>query len=109
MVKEVSVEELAKLVSEGVQVVDVRETEELKDGVIEGGVHWPLSSLGLHKKEIASRRAVLFYCRSGLRSMKAAEIAEEWTGETIYSLNGGFMGYKNFQGQDDAKAEENLV
>ena len=95
MIKEVTAEELPKLIAEGVQVVDVRETEELKDGAIAGGLHWPLSTLGLHKKEIATRRSILFYCRSGLRSMKAAEIAEEWTGEQLYSLQGGFLEYNN--------------
>lgn len=91
MVKEISYQKLAELLKEGAELVDVREAEELRESNPLGGKNWPLSTFGLRQREVSGTRPTIFYCRSGLRSLKAAEIAESWTKQTVYSLEGGLL------------------
>ncbi len=94
MVKEIDFNQLQNLLLDGAELVDVREDEEVAEGSIEGGKQWPLSTFGLRQKDISKTRPTIFYCRSGLRSMKAAEIAEQWTEQSLYSLKGGLLQYR---------------
>ena len=91
MVKEIDIKQLTELVRQGAELVDVREQNEFPDGALNGGKNWPLSSFGLRKKDISGMRPTIFYCRSGLRSLKAAEIASNWTDQELYSLHGGIL------------------
>ncbi len=95
MTQEIDLKQLVTMLKEGAVLVDVREAEELKEGALEGTRHWPLSSFGLRESEISKTRPTIFYCRSGLRSLKAAEIASLWTQQDVYSLRGGYLGYLN--------------
>jgi len=93
MVKEITCKELDKLLSLGADLIDVRESEELKEGVINGGRNWPLSSFGIRKRDISRSKPTVFYCRSGMRSMQAAEIASNWTSQNVFFLHGGYLTY----------------
>lgn len=94
MPKEIDVKQLCAFLKSGAELVDVRETEELlKDGKIKDTKHWPLSSFSLREAEISKTKPTIFYCRSGLRSLKAAEIASIWTEQDVYSLRGGYIAY----------------
>ena len=96
MAKEIDIKQLCAFLKSGAELVDVREAEELlKDGKIQNTKHWPLSSFSLREAEISKTRPTIFYCRSGLRSLKAAEIASVWTEQDVYSLRGGFIAYVN--------------
>ena len=92
-VKEIAIEELDGFIDEGVVVIDVREDEELDAGMIDGAVHMPLSRFDEFSDEISQDKPSVFYCRSGRRSLKAAEIAGEWTDQAVYSLAGGYLAY----------------
>jgi len=98
MIKEITCQQLEKLLAQGAELVDVREEEELQEGAIAGGKNWPLSSFGLRQRDISQKRPTIFYCRSGMRSMKAAEIAADWTEQELYSLHGGFLHYQQEKG-----------
>lgn len=92
MAKEVYKGELESLMQGGAMLVDVRETEELAEtDPLPGHTHVPLSRIA----ELAGRisRPVIFYCRSGLRSYQAAEIASTWTELPTYYLSGGLLGF----------------
>jgi sulfur-carrier protein adenylyltransferase/sulfurtransferase len=94
MIKEIDREEMERLIDEESAVLfDVREEEELEDGSIDGHVHLPLSSFEENQDQIPKNKPVIFYCRSGKRSMKCAEMAEELTDQPIYSLAGGYLAY----------------
>ncbi len=94
-IEEIDVEQMLEMVREGAQLIDVRESEELEtDGSIDGMVHMPLSEFESYEEEVAKDRPVIIYCRSGRRSLRAAEIAAEWTSEPVYSLRGGILAYK---------------
>lgn len=93
MAREVSCKELENLLKQGAVLVDVREADESEEGAIKGGVNWPLSTFGLRKKDISRKRPTIFYCRSGMRSMQAAEIASNWTEQSVFFLHGGYLTY----------------
>jgi rhodanese-related sulfurtransferase len=94
MAKEIDVSQLSAMVKDGIELVDVREGEEIfRYGKIENSQHWPLSSFALREGEVSKTRPTIFYCHSGLRSLKAAEIASAWTKQEVYSLHGGYLAY----------------
>jgi rhodanese-related sulfurtransferase len=80
-------------------VVDVRERNEIEGGMAEGAHWYPTSSIRsdpeAYRKFIASlppEPTLVFYCASGARSGKAAEIAAA-TGRKAANL-GGFKDWK---------------
>ncbi len=93
MIKEISINQLEQLVKSGAVLVDVREQEEVLAGMIAMSKHWPLSTFGIRKDEISQAHPTIFYCRSGVRSQKAAEFASQWTDQALYSLRGGYLLY----------------
>ena len=56
----------------GAQIVDVRETGELTEGIIEGAVHIPLGAVPHSHRVLDPARPVILVCRSGRRSASAA-------------------------------------
>lgn len=95
MIDEVDVKQMEVLIKGGAILVDVREDEELSsEGVIDGMTHMPLSIFEDFEEALSKEKPVVFYCRSGRRSLKAAEIAEMWTDQPLYSLRGGIIAYK---------------
>lgn len=95
MISEINVRQLCEMVKNGTaELVDVREAEELaRMGAIEATKHWPLSSFNIREHEVSKTKPTIFYCQSGLRSLKAAEVAAAWTEQNVYSLRGGFLAY----------------
>lgn len=99
MIKEIPMDKLQEMLDHGAELIDVREEEEVtKTGPIdECAKHWPLSTFGLRQDEVSKQRPTIFYCHSGLRSMKAAEIAENWTEQDLYTLQGGLLNSNLFK------------
>lgn len=93
MAKEIDPSQLLEILKNGAELVDVRESNELQEGKINNATHWPLSTFGLRQGQVSSLQPTVFYCRSGLRSLKAAEIAATWTSQDVYSLRGGYLAY----------------
>ena len=58
---------------DSVQLVDVREAEELSDGMIPGAQHIALGSVPYRYEELDRSRPVVVVCRSGRRSAAAAD------------------------------------
>jgi rhodanese-related sulfurtransferase len=94
MIEEINLEKMHELIDEGAVLIDCREDEEVEEGMIPGAIHVALSVLHESQDEIPTDKEVIFYCRSGKRSMKACEIAEEWTDQTLYSVAGGYLAYQ---------------
>ena len=93
-IKEIDVAELDQYIKNGAELVDVREAQELEDeGVIPGYKHMPLSSFDDYEGQVSKSKPTVFYCRSGRRSLKAAELALGWTTQPLYSLRGGILAY----------------
>ena len=79
------------------QLVDVRTPSEYADGHISGAVNMDIyeNDFSQKIKELSKDKPVLVYCRSGSRSMKAAEMLEDEGFELIYNLEGGINSWNS--------------
>lgn len=79
--------------SDSVQLLDVRTPEEYADGHISGAININVRSdvfSELAAKELSKDSTVLVYCRSGRRSLTAAEILTK-LGYKVINLKGGII------------------
>jgi rhodanese-related sulfurtransferase len=82
-------------------LVDVRERNELDAGMAQGARWYPTSSIKSDPDayvaflaSLPADQTVVFYCASGVRSGKAAELARQKTGRKTANL-GGFKDWKS--------------
>jgi len=82
-----------------INLVDVRKDHEVKQGIIEGAIHVPMSLVNewLPSQNIESHW--VFYCHVGVRSGQAGLIAENFGFKNIYNLSGGVVAWchSNFE------------
>lgn len=90
MVQEVTVQELEQAIASGALVVDVRELDEFEAGHVPSATHIPLSSIEERMGEIPKSEKVWLICKSGGRSMKAANFLQA-QGFEVVSVAGGTM------------------
>jgi rhodanese-related sulfurtransferase len=91
IMKNISLETLAQWQTEGTnfQLIDVRSEEEHEAHHI-GGLLIPLDELLRRSKEIELDKAVVFYCRKGIRSQIAIQrLEEKFPKADFYNLEGG--------------------
>lgn len=72
------------------QIVDVRETKELADGMIAGARHIPLGEVPASTGALDRTRPVIAVCRGGRRSAAPAEQLAA-AGFTAYTMSGGML------------------
>ncbi|TRX59503.1 molybdopterin-synthase adenylyltransferase MoeB [Fulvivirga sp. M361] len=104
-VKEITVEELAQMQSNGngFQLIDVREDYEFEIAEI-GGTLIPLGDIEEQVNQISSDKKVVVHCRSGVRSAKAIRTLEKKYGfKNLYNLKGGILAYADQIDQSLAK------
>ncbi|CAN5686896.1 hypothetical protein BH23CHL5_BH23CHL5_18220 [soil metagenome] len=90
---------LKKRADPAVQIVDCREPDEWDGGHLDGSVLIPLGSLADRKGELDSKRPVVVVCRSGQRSLVAAELLSNSGFSDAMSLSGGLIAWVN-EGHD---------
>lgn len=73
---------------DGVQFLDVRESDEWAAGHIAGAVHIPMGQLAARQDEVAIDRPVVCVCRSGARSGRVARALGR-AGYEAHNLRGG--------------------
>lgn len=73
---------------ETAQIVDVREDDEVATGMIPGAIHIPLGQVGARLTELDPARETITVCRSGKRSLAAAQTLTD-AGFTVVSMQGG--------------------
>ena len=76
MPAEITVDELAAALDEGVWVLDVREVEEFEAGHVPNALHIPLSTIPENTHLIVEHETLYVICKAGGRSMKAATYLE---------------------------------
>lgn len=106
-IQEISVQELATQLSRQPIIIDIRELSELTLGLLPGAIH---ISRGILEMQLTSHPAVVhqdnpllalaqqpiyLYCQSGARSALAAQSLLKMGLSQVYSLNGGFIAWKN--------------
>ncbi|WOV87257.1 rhodanese-like domain-containing protein [Sporosarcina oncorhynchi] len=90
--KEITTTELqAKLENgETVHMIDVREDEEVAEGIIEGAVHIPLGEIPNRMEELDKQTPYVMICRSGGRSGRATEFLSG-NGYNVTNMTGGML------------------
>ncbi len=80
---------------EDVFLLDVRTQAEYEEGYIEGAVLIPVSELEKRLAEVPMDKKILVYCRSGRRSMTAAELLVNNGYTEVYNIQGGIISWHN--------------
>lgn len=95
MIKEISVEEFAKIRG-SVVLFDVREPDEYRGGHVAGAVNVPLSTVPDNVGRMSAEGEVYVICQAGGRSMNACMFLEDNTpgsGTTFVNVAGGTGGW----------------
>lgn len=91
-----AVEFQKEIKTDSAQLLDVRTPEEYAEGHIAGAINIDVKSDDFRQraeKELKKDETVLVYCRSGRRSMHAAEILTE-LGYKVINLEGGIIDWE---------------
>lgn len=99
-IKTYSVEQLHALLNEQADelvLIDVRELAERAEDHI-GGLHNPISEFDLDK--IPKNKALVIYCRSGMRSRSVAEYLVQQGFPDVANLEGGIIAWRKCYTQD---------
>jgi rhodanese-related sulfurtransferase len=93
MIQSISTTDLRKRLSQGEQItiIDVREAEEVAEGMIPGAIHIPLGEIPSRYNEIQQKEDIILVCRSGKRSQKAYEFLQAQGFKNLFNLDGGML------------------
>lgn len=93
--KEFTAKEVEQLLNENkkLNIIDVRETEEVEEGMIPGAVHIPLGLIGDKAKELDPSKEYILVCRSGGRSGRACQFLES-QGYKVVNMAGGMLDWE---------------
>jgi len=92
--KEVTAQELVAILSakENIQLLDVRELNELPEVSALDGLKIPLGKIEDHAVLLSRKKKIVVFCRSGVRSRKAIELLSGKLGfQNLYNLKGGVL------------------
>src|SRR4051794_35651736 len=103
-IPEIDVDEMADRMATGAVVVDVREPDEYEAGHVPGALLVPLSDLADRVDDVPSGQPVLLICKSGGRSMRAAEYLTTF-GRDVTNVAGGTMAWMH-SGRDVVEGTE---
>ncbi|MCC7301337.1 MAG: HesA/MoeB/ThiF family protein [Bacteroidia bacterium] len=95
-ISELEPEELSRLLENRTElfIVDVREHGELPEDEGLADARWPLSTLEGAGNTVPEDKQVILFCKSGIRSRKAARILGRQSKlSTLYSLRGGILAW----------------
>lgn len=83
----------SSVVDSDTQFIDVRQPEELADGIITGTVNIPLGNLAERILELDREQRTVVLCRSGGRSGQAAELLDAAGFTDVVNLDGGMLAH----------------
>ncbi|MEH6937130.1 rhodanese-like domain-containing protein [Bacillus sp. JJ664] len=90
--KQITPKEVEELLSKGekLNIVDVREVEELESGNIRGILNIPLGLLEFRMHELDKSKEYILVCRSGGRSGRACQLLDS-QGYNVMNMTGGML------------------
>ncbi|HLO11975.1 MAG TPA: rhodanese-like domain-containing protein [Pseudoneobacillus sp.] len=92
--KQLTAKEVENLLKENpLNIVDVREVDEVKTGKIPGAIHIPLGLLEFRMHELDKSKEYIMVCRSGGRSGRASQFLES-QGYKIINMTGGMLAWE---------------
>ena len=78
---------------ESLNIIDVREAEEVAEGKIPGAVNIPLGLVEFQKQDLDKSKEYVMVCRSGGRSGRACEYLED-RGFRVINMTGGMLAWE---------------
>jgi len=92
-IAEIETSELRRRLQAGekLQMIDVREDDEVAQGMIEGAKHIPLGQIPDRLSEIEKSGEIVIICRSGYRSEHACEYLQQLGYEGCTNMVGGML------------------
>ncbi len=72
-------------------IIDVREDEEVAEGVIPGAIHIRMNDIPEHMHEIPKDEEVIFVCRSGGRSGRVCDYLLANGYDKVVNMTGGML------------------
>ncbi|KKI88836.1 sulfurtransferase [Bacillus sp. SA1-12] len=93
--KEISPEEIQQRLEKGekLELIDVREDEEVEQGMIPHARHIRMNDIPEHLDAIDKEKETIFICRSGARSGNVCAYLQE-KGYKVVNMAGGMLDYK---------------
>ncbi|WP_339233551.1 rhodanese-like domain-containing protein [Oceanobacillus sp. FSL W7-1281] len=76
--------------NDNIQLIDVREDEEVAQGIIENALHIPLGDIPAAYEELDRDKEYIMICRSGRRSHNATAFLQE-QGFNVSNMSGGML------------------
>lgn len=97
VIQEVDADQAQKMGDAGAAIIDVREQDEIEQGIVPGATHIPRGFLELRVEQSFPDRSqpVVVYCAGGTRSALAAKALNDMGYEQVVSLVGGFNAWKD--------------
>jgi hydroxyacylglutathione hydrolase len=93
VVQEIDVDTLESCSAETI-VLDVREPEEYEQGHVPGAINLPQADLASRLDELPRYRPLLLICRSGARSLRAAQFLRQVGFERVANVQGGTLAWR---------------
>jgi molybdopterin/thiamine biosynthesis adenylyltransferase/rhodanese-related sulfurtransferase len=95
-VREADARDSARLREQGATLIDVREQDEVDQGIIPGAIHIPRGYLEMRIEEAVRDHdtPLVVYCAGGVRSLFGAEALTQLGYRDVVSMAGGFSGWK---------------
>ncbi len=96
-IKQIDIDEARLLLDKGAKIIDVRESDEWRQGHIPQAIGIPRGFLEIRVEEkVPDRKTpVIMQCASGTRSAYASRAMRELGYENVYNLTGGFNAWKD--------------
>ncbi|OME96751.1 MULTISPECIES: rhodanese-like domain-containing protein [Paenibacillus] len=93
--REISPKAVEQKLNDGVtmNIIDVRETEEVTEGKIPGAINIPLGLIEFRKQDLDPSKEYVMVCRSGGRSGRATEYLEG-QGYQVVNMTGGMLAWE---------------
>ncbi|WP_172370842.1 rhodanese-like domain-containing protein [Sporosarcina jiandibaonis] len=90
--KQISTNEVEVLLNEKapINLIDVREVDEVRAGKIPGAIHIPLGLVEFKMQDLDKSKEYIMVCRSGGRSARAATFLEDY-GFKVINMTGGML------------------
>ena len=89
---EIDIEQFIDRVAEGVRIIDVREPDEYTAGHVPGAELIPLRTVAGQLERFASEGPTYVICKTGVRSMRACELASS-QGYDVVNVTGGIVAW----------------
>lgn len=91
----ITAKKLEELIKEGkkINLIDVREVDEVSAGKIPGAVNIPLGLIEFRMNELDKSKDYIVVCRSGARSGRATQFLESY-GYKVTNMTGGMLSWE---------------